>query len=161
MMIVPAVILCYHLHQIAFTKQLILRLEVVIPGRARSELPPLISLVTLNLGSSMRTLSLQSSDTPLSPLSSLSMELIDPELQEDIHSSKSSLPATTGSVEGAHRSILTTDQDHMEGIVAEPLSSDREVANQPVVIDAEEDVWEAEMLLAKWTKGRTTWYLVK
>lgn len=89
------------------------------------------------------------------------MELIDPELQEDIHSSKSSLTATTDLVEGAHRSISTTDQDHMEGIVAEPLSSDREVANQPVAIAAEEDVWEAEMLLAKWTKGRTTWYLVK
>jgi len=48
----------------------------------------------------------------------------------------------------------------MDGIVAELISSDREVTDQPVAIDAEEDTWEIEMLLAKWTKSRTTWYLV-
>jgi hypothetical protein len=35
------------------------------------------------------------------------------------------------------------------------------MTDQPVAIDAEEDIWETGMLLAKWTKGRTTWYLVK
>ena len=48
----------------------------------------------------------------------------------------------------------------MDGIVAELISSDREVTDQPVAIDAEEDTWEIEMLLAKWIKSRTTWYLV-
>ena len=35
------------------------------------------------------------------------------------------------------------------------------MTDQPVAIDVEEDIWEAELLLAKWTRGRTTWYLVK
>jgi hypothetical protein len=35
------------------------------------------------------------------------------------------------------------------------------MTDQPVAIDAEEDIWETEMLLAKWTKGGTTWYFVK
>ncbi|KAH6725000.1 hypothetical protein BKA61DRAFT_589630, partial [Leptodontidium sp. MPI-SDFR-AT-0119] len=33
--------------------------------------------------------------------------------------------------------------------------------SQPVVIDAERGIWEAEALLAKWKRGNTTWYLVK
>jgi hypothetical protein len=56
-------------------------------------------------------------DTPLSSLSSLSVELIDPELQDDFSSSKSSLPGTTDLVKGAYRSISTTNRKHMEGIV--------------------------------------------
>ncbi|KAH8755023.1 hypothetical protein F5883DRAFT_179851 [Diaporthe sp. PMI_573] len=34
-------------------------------------------------------------------------------------------------------------------------------ASQPIPIDAEGNVWEVDMLLGKWTRGGTTWYLVK
>jgi hypothetical protein len=34
------------------------------------------------------------------------------------------------------------------------------VGGQPVIINAEKGIWEAEALLAKWKQGRTTWYLV-
>lgn len=34
-------------------------------------------------------------------------------------------------------------------------------SNTSNLIDAEENIWEAEELLAKWKHGKTTWYLVK
>jgi hypothetical protein len=36
-----------------------------------------------------------------------------------------------------------------------------QAASQPIPIDAEGNVWEVDMLLGKWTRGGTTWYLVK
>jgi hypothetical protein len=36
-----------------------------------------------------------------------------------------------------------------------------QVARQPNPIDAEENIWEVDTLLGKWTRGVTTWYLVK
>jgi len=35
------------------------------------------------------------------------------------------------------------------------------VGGQPVAIDAKGGIWEAEVLLAKWKQGKTTWFLVK
>jgi hypothetical protein len=39
--------------------------------------------------------------------------------------------------------------------------SGSQVESQPGPIDAEENIWEVDMLLGKWTRGGTTWYLVK
>ncbi len=66
------------------------------------------------------------------PLSTVPMELVDPELRTDTSSAK-----------------------HMEGVVTESLSAskgcddDKEVP-KPTVIDEEGDIWEVEALLAKW-----------
>jgi hypothetical protein len=95
-------------------------------------------------------------DTPPSYLSSIPMELVDPELRDALPSSTSSLPATANSVEDAHRSIPTTTPGHIESSVIQPLCD-----SQTVAIDAKGGIWEAEALLAKWKRGNTTWYLVK
>ncbi|KAH6701251.1 hypothetical protein BKA61DRAFT_661526 [Leptodontidium sp. MPI-SDFR-AT-0119] len=84
------------------------------------------------------------------------MELVDPELRDALSSSTSSLPATADSVEDAHGSIPTTSPGRLESSVIQPLCG-----SQPVAIDAERGIWEAEALLAKWKRGNTTWYLVK
>ncbi|KAH6667430.1 hypothetical protein B0J14DRAFT_489712 [Halenospora varia] len=47
-------------------------------------------------------------------------------------------------------------QRHKESSVIQPPCD-----SQPVAIDAERGIWEAEALLAKWKRGKTTWYLVK
>jgi hypothetical protein len=44
--------------------------------------------------------------------------------------------------------------------MADPMSGSQ-AADQPVAIDAKQNIWEVDMLLGKWTRGRTTWYLVK
>ncbi|KAG9231523.1 hypothetical protein BJ875DRAFT_498260 [Amylocarpus encephaloides] len=100
-------------------------------------------------------------DTPLSYLSSIPIELVDPELRDTLPSSTSSLPATADSVEDAHGSIPTTTPGHIESTVIQPLCDSQGVGGQPVAIDAERGIWEAEALLAKWKQGKTTWYLVK
>jgi len=97
---------------------------------------------------------LSGSDTPPSYPSSIPMELVDPELRDALPSSTSSLPATADSVEDAHGSIPTTTPGHIESTVIG-------ARGQPVAIDAERGIWEAEALLAKWKRGKTTWYLVK
>jgi hypothetical protein len=95
-------------------------------------------------------------ETPPSYLSSIPMELVDPELRDALPSSISSLPAIADSVEDAHESIPTTTPGHIESSVIQPLCD-----SQPVAIDAKRGIWEAEALLAKWKRGKTTWYLVK
>jgi hypothetical protein len=95
-------------------------------------------------------------DTHPSYLSSIPMELVDPELRDALPSSTSSLPAIADSVEVAHGSIPTTIPGHIESSVIQPLCD-----SQPVAIDAKRGIWEAEALLAKWKRGKTTWYLVK
>ncbi|TAQ83756.1 hypothetical protein B7494_g7916 [Chlorociboria aeruginascens] len=95
-------------------------------------------------------------DTPPSYLSSIPMELVDPELRDALPSSTSSLPATADSVEDAHGSIPITTPGRIESSVIQPLCD-----SQPVAIDAKGGIWEAEALLAKWKRGKTTWYLVK
>ena len=87
------------------------------------------------------------------------MELGHPEFRENFTSSNSF--ATTNSVEDAHGRMWATEADHMEGMIADPLSGSQEVAGQPVAIDAEENIWEVERLLGKWTQGGTAWNLVK
>jgi hypothetical protein len=99
---------------------------------------------------------LSGSNTPLSYLSNIPMELVDPELRDALSSSTSSLPATADSVGDAHGSIPTTTPGHIESSVIQPLCD-----SQPVAIDAKRGIWEAEALLAKWKRGKTTWYLVK
>jgi hypothetical protein len=44
--------------------------------------------------------------------------------------------------------------------VTGPVSGSQ-VESQPGPIDAEENIWEVDMLLGKWTRGGTTWYLTK
>jgi Chromo (CHRromatin Organisation MOdifier) domain len=102
-----------------------------------------------------------SGTTPLSYLSSVPMELVDPQLQDALPSSTPGLPATTDSVEDAHRSIPTAGLGHIENSATQPLCGSQEVEGQPVAIDAKRGIWEAEALLAKWKQGKTTWYLVK
>jgi hypothetical protein len=94
-------------------------------------------------------------DTPPSYPSSIPMELVDPELRDALPFT-SSLPATADSVEDAHGSIPTTTPGRLASLVIQPLCG-----SQPVAIDAERGIWEAEALLAKWKRGNTTWYLVK
>ena len=60
-------------------------------------------------------------DTPLLYLSSIPMELVDPELRDALPSSTSSLLVTADSVEDAHRSIPTTTPGHIESSVIQPL----------------------------------------
>lgn len=137
-MIVPALILRYHLYQMTFTKQLILRLEmaVTLAGHPASE------IATADLSGDVEPWNFDANpassppkfprddwelpgpDTPLSSLSSLLIKLIDPELQDGFSFSKSSLLGTTDLVKGAYRSISTTHRKHMEGIVIELFSSD-------------------------------------
>jgi hypothetical protein len=95
-------------------------------------------------------------DTPPSYLSSIPKGLVDLELRDALPSSTSSLPATDDSVEDAHGSIPTTTPRHIESLVIQPLCD-----SQPVAIDAKRGIWETEALLAKWKRGKTTWYLVK
>ena len=47
--------------------------------------------------------------------------------------------------------MSATELDYMEGMTADPLSGSQEVAGQPVAIDTEENIWEVERLLGKWT----------
>jgi hypothetical protein len=105
--------------------------------------------------------SLSGPDTPLSHLSSVPRELVDPALQDALPSSASSLLASTDSVEDAHGSIPTTRPGHIESTVTQPLYGSQGVGGQPVVIDAGRGIWEAEALLAKRKQGKTIWYLVK
>ena len=98
-------------------------------------------------------------ETPPSYLSSIPMELVDPELLDALPSSTSSLPAIADSVEDAHRSIPTTTPGHIESSVTQ--QSCQRAGDWPVAIDAKEGIWEAEALLAKWQQGKTTWFLVK
>jgi hypothetical protein len=100
--------------------------------------------------------SLSGPDTPPSYLSNIPIEAVDPELR-DVHPfSISSLPATADSVEDAYGSIPTITPGHVESPVMQPLCD-----SQPVAIDAKRGIWEAKVLLAKWKRGKTTWYLVK
>jgi len=95
-------------------------------------------------------------DTAPSYPSSIPMELVDPELRDAPPSSTSSPPGIAGLVQDTHGSIVKTTPGHRETSVIQPLCD-----SQPVAIDAERGIWEAEALLAKWKRGNTTWYLVK
>ncbi|KAH6670215.1 hypothetical protein B0J14DRAFT_703182 [Halenospora varia] len=89
-------------------------------------------------------------------LSSVPMELIDPELQDALPSSTSSPQATASSVEDAPKTILTPKPGLIESIVAQPLCGNQGVGDQPCA-----EICEVEALLAKWKQGKTSWYLVK
>jgi hypothetical protein len=100
-------------------------------------------------------------ETPSSCLSSVPTDdLIDPQLRDALPF-PSPLPATTDSVEDAHKGIPTTGLEHTESAVTQALCGSQGVGGSPIPIDAEEDIWEPEALLAKWKQGKTTWYLVK
>lgn len=77
------------------------------------------------------------------PLFNIPLELVDPELQTDI-----------------------SPPGHMKGVVTESLSSSQRgsgdgEAGEPATINKEDDIWEVEVLLAKWKQGRSVLYLVK
>ncbi|KAK0628288.1 hypothetical protein B0T17DRAFT_504978 [Bombardia bombarda] len=62
--------------------------------------------------------------------------------------------------------IDTTSADHMESVATESLSVGKgggndEEAPKPTAIDEEGNIWEVELLLAKWKQGRRVLYLVK
>ena len=99
---------------------------------------------------------LSSPDTPPLYPSSIPIELVDPELRDALPSSTSTLPVTADSVEDAHGSIPTTTPGRLKSWVIQPLCG-----SQRVAIDAERGIYEAEALLAKWKRGKTTWCLVK
>lgn len=103
---------------------------------------------------------LYSPGTHLSYLSNDPTDFVDPQLQDAIPFSTPDLPAATDSVEDAHRNIPTTGLGHVGSTVTHPLCDSQRVGG-PVAIDAERGIWEAEELLAKWKRGKTTWYLVK
>ncbi|KAG4433659.1 hypothetical protein IFR05_010862 [Cadophora sp. M221] len=84
------------------------------------------------------------------------MKLINPNLQDALPSFTSTLLATANSAEDAHESIPTTTPGHIKSSVIQPLYD-----SQPIAIDAKRGIWKAEALLAKWKRGKTTWYLMK
>ena len=45
--------------------------------------------------------------------------------------------------------------------MTQPLYSSQGVGGQPIVIDAEENIWDPEALLIKWKGGRKKLYLMK
>ncbi|KAN0101619.1 Protein of unknown function (DUF3435) domain containing protein [Hyaloscypha variabilis] len=69
--------------------------------------------------------------------------------------------ATTDLVKDAYRNILTTRLEHIESTMTQPLYGSQGVGGQPITIDAEENIWDPEALLAKWKGRRKTLYLVK
>jgi len=79
---------------------------------------------------------LSSPNTP-SNLSSVPMELIDPELQDVLFSSASSLPVITDSVEDTYGSIPTTTPERIESTGTQPLRGSQGMGGQLVAIDAE------------------------
>jgi hypothetical protein len=87
--------------------------------------------------------------------------LIDPQLRDALPISTPVPPATTDSVEDAHRNIPTTGLEHTESTMTQPLCGSQGVGGQPIAIDAEENIWDPEALLAKWKGGRKKLYLVK
>jgi Chromo (CHRromatin Organisation MOdifier) domain len=101
---------------------------------------------------------LASPNIPPSDLSSVPMELIDPELQDALPSPPSP-PVTADSVQDADGTTPTPRPGHIESTVTQPLCANLGVGDQPVAIDAE--MCEVEALLAKWKQGKTNWYLVK
>jgi hypothetical protein len=101
-------------------------------------------------------------ETPSSCLSSVPTDdLIDPQLRDALPVSAPVPPATTDWVEDAHKSIPTAGLEHTESTVTQPLCGSQGMEGQPVAINAKENIWTAEALLAKWKQGKTTCYLVK
>ncbi|KAG9244994.1 hypothetical protein BJ878DRAFT_420194 [Calycina marina] len=71
--------------------------------------------------------------------------------------SESDLWHHLGDIHSTHKpDVRKKRQRLLESSVIQPLCG-----SQPVAIDAERGIWEAEALLAKWKRGNTTWYLVK
>ncbi|KAK7422763.1 hypothetical protein QQZ08_009388 [Neonectria magnoliae] len=70
-------------------------------------------------------------------------DMIDPQLFVDQHSQEH-LKSTEGGTSSSTQSYLQGAQ-----------------AGQPIALDADEDIWEVDRLLAKWTQGRQALYLVK
>src|SRR5580700_724785 len=83
---------------------------------------------------------LPSPNIPTSDLSSIPMELIDPELQDPLPSSTPSSPATADEVEDAAGTILTPRPRHVESTATQPLCGNQGVGDQFVAIDAEYEV---------------------
>ncbi|KFY46132.1 hypothetical protein V494_00590 [Pseudogymnoascus sp. VKM F-4513 (FW-928)] len=93
--------------------------------------------------------------------SRFSMDLLDPQLQDALPSSISSLSAAADSTEDAHGSIVSTTLGNIQRMEVQPLRSSQGVESNLVAIDATEGRWEVEALLAKSKVGNVIWYLVK
>jgi len=106
---------------------------------------------------------LSSPNTPLSDtsLSSVLIELIDPELRINDLSSVPNILPTINPVEATTYRSRSITAPGIESSAIRRLCESRGVGGQPVAIDVERGIWNAEALLAKWKCGRTTWYLVK
>jgi hypothetical protein len=74
-------------------------------------------------------------DTPLLYLSSIPMELVNPELRDALPSPTSSLLTIANLVEDAYRSIPTTTPGRLASLVIQPLCG-----SQLVAIDAERGI---------------------
>ncbi|ELR07562.1 hypothetical protein GMDG_08477 [Pseudogymnoascus destructans 20631-21] len=93
--------------------------------------------------------------------SRFSMDLLDPQLQDALPPSTSTLPATADSIEDAHGSIVSTTPGNIERTEVQQLCSSQGVESNLVAIHATEGRWEVEALLAKSKVGSVIWYLVK
>ncbi|KAH9203045.1 hypothetical protein DL95DRAFT_178926, partial [Leptodontidium sp. 2 PMI_412] len=88
-------------------------------------------------------------------------DLIDPRLRDAVPVSAPVPPATTHWVEDAHKTIPTTGLKHTESMATQSLCGSQGVEDQPVAINAKENIWTAEALLAQWKQRKTTYYFVK
>ena len=95
---------------------------------------------------------LSSSNIPLLDLSSVPIELIDPELQDTLPSTPCP-PATDDSVEDTPKTISAPRLRYIESMVVQPLYGNQAEGDQPVVINSE--IYEVEALLTKWKQGKT------
>jgi hypothetical protein len=86
---------------------------------------------------------LSSLNIPLSDLSGVLIELIDPELQDALPSST----PTADSVKNTPNTISAPRPGHIESTVAQPLCGNQEVRDQPVAINGE--IYEVKALLTK------------
>ncbi|KAK8071921.1 hypothetical protein PG996_005269 [Apiospora saccharicola] len=85
--------------------------------------------------------------------------MLDPRLSEPSVSLVQSSLTETLSVAGTNQDSVTSDsagENQAESGHAADVAMET-----PVPLDAEQDIWQVEKLLAKWKQGRTVWYLVK
>ncbi|KAH9203134.1 hypothetical protein DL95DRAFT_472676 [Leptodontidium sp. 2 PMI_412] len=85
-----------------------------------------------------------------------------PENPPDVIASGASVPVTNNSnlAESSTARDIEDVGNTQGNMVTQLRHGSQGMAVQPVAIDAEEGIWEAEALLAKWKRGRTLWYLV-
>ncbi|KAH6970423.1 hypothetical protein BKA56DRAFT_678430 [Ilyonectria sp. MPI-CAGE-AT-0026] len=76
-------------------------------------------------------------------LLSENLDMIDPQLSMDHHSQEH--------MKSTEADTSPPTQSYLEGAQA----------TQPIALDADEDIWEVDRLLAKWKQGRQVLYLVK